>query len=202
VKAEVAMMLYLSTARSLSERNHVKLAVAEQWEKGHRTAYPGYYEWAEEYGNISAARGYALIPYTAGMRWCLEERSGGREGDSAVRSSVNAAIQSSAAYQTKKSMILIQQAIDNGELPDVEIVAQVHDELVIYCPGTSKIDWGNCKVKDGVFTSLAFINDQQALDNSLKIKKIMEDVQTEMFEALGSAIKGAASYSIAPVWAH
>jgi hypothetical protein len=195
-------MLYLSSAKSISERNHVKLEVAEQWVKGHMETYPGYYAWAEEYGNISAARGFAIIPYIESKRWCLEERSGGREGDSAVRSSVNAAIQGSAAYQTKKSMILIQEAIDNGELAGVEIIGQCHDEILFYVPGVSQVDWNNTKMKDGVITELVFTHDKQASEVTKKILKIMEGVQTEMFRALGSEIKGACSETIAPVWAH
>lgn len=195
-------MLYLSSAKSISERNHVKMEVAEQWVKGHMETYPGYYAWAEEYGNISAARGFAIVPYTNSLRWVAEERSGGREGDSAVRSSVNAAVQGSAAYQTKKSMLLIQEAIDKGELKDVEIVGQCHDEILIYAPGTSEVDWDKTEIKDGVITELTFKNDKQSEAVTEKILKIMEDVQTNMFRALGSEIKGACSHSIAPVWAH
>lgn len=195
-------MIYLSSAKSISERNHVKMEVAEQWVKGHMETYPGYYAWAEEYGNISAARGFAIVPYTNSLRWVAEERSGGREGDSAVRSSVNAAVQGSAAYQTKKSMLLIQEAIDKGELKDVEIVGQCHDEILIYAPGTSEVDWDKTEIKDGVITELVFKNDKQSEAVTEKILKIMEDVQTNMFRALGSEIKGACSHSIAPVWAH
>jgi hypothetical protein len=195
-------MQYLSSAASISERNHVKLEVAEKWVKSHMETYPGYYIWAEEYGNIAAARGFALIPFTNNKRWVLEERSGGRDGDSAIRSSVNAAIQSSAAYQTKKSMILIQQAIDNGNLPDAQIVGQCHDEILLYYPGKSTINWEKSEVKNGLYTSLKFEEDEQAKETKIKVLEIMEKVQTDMFRALGSEIKGACSGSIAPIWAH
>lgn len=195
-------MLYLSSARSISERNHVKLALAESWVKGHMSTYPGYYAWAEEYGNISAARGFARIPYTNCLRWVLEERSGGRDGDSAVRSSVNAAIQGSAAYQTKKAMILIQKAIDSGDLPEVELIGQVHDELIIHAPGKAEVDWDETVAKNGVITELKFKHNPEAEEVTRKVLKIMEDVQTEMFQSLGSPVKGACSYTIAPVWAH
>ena len=195
-------MLYLSSAKSISERNHVKLADAEQWVKNHQTTYSGYYEWAEEYGNIAASRGFARIPYSHSLRWVLEERSGGRDGDSAVRSSVNAAIQSTAAVQTKQSMVLIQNLIDEGGLPDAEIVGQCHDEILMYLPGTAEIDWEECDIKDGLIKELAFSHSDQAEKYTLNVLKIMEDVQTKMFRDLGSAIKGACSYSIAPVWAH
>lgn len=70
MKVKVVMMLYLSTAKSISERNHVKLDTAESWVKGHRKAYPGYYEWAEEVGRIAAARGFAVLPYGYNtIRW-------------------------------------------------------------------------------------------------------------------------------------
>jgi tRNA U34 5-carboxymethylaminomethyl modifying GTPase MnmE/TrmE len=76
-------------------------------------------------------------------------------------------------------------------------------EILIYSPGTSTIDWDNSKVNDdGLYTELAFTSDKLAIEIAETIKQIMESVQTKQFEALGSEIKGACSYSIAPVWAH
>jgi hypothetical protein len=76
-------------------------------------------------------------------------------------------------------------------------------EILIYAPGKSTIDWDKSKKSaDGLYTELVFEHDVLALEIAESIKQIMEQVQTEQFEALGSEIKGACSYSIAPVWAH
>ena len=87
--------IYLSSPQSVSSRNHIKLDVAESWVKRHKQTYAGYYAWAEYYGSIAAARGFAIAPYTGRIRWVAEERSSGKEGDSAVRAAVNHAINSS-----------------------------------------------------------------------------------------------------------
>jgi hypothetical protein len=120
-------MIYLSTPQSISERNHVRLELAQEWVKNHMLTYKGYYDWANEYGAIAAARGFAIIPYTGRLRWVAEERSGGREGDSAVRSAVNAAIQSLSATQTKRSMLRAQHFSDNNPQYDAQLIGQVHD---------------------------------------------------------------------------
>lgn len=198
-------MLYLSTPQSISERNHVKLEVAETWVKNHRETYGGYYDWAEAYGALAAARGFCIVPLTSRWRWVSEERSGGREGDSAVRAAVNCAIQSISATQTKESMLRIQAFIDKNHLADqIQIIGQVHDEIIVYCQNvTTKIAWDAMKVnEDGYYTSLAFEASPEAHALAETFKSIMEGVQTEQFEALGSQIKGACSYDIAPLWAH
>ena len=61
--------IYLSSPQSVSSRNHIKLDVAESWVKRHKQTYAGYYAWAEYYGSIAAARGFAIAPYTGRIRW-------------------------------------------------------------------------------------------------------------------------------------
>jgi hypothetical protein len=128
-------MLYLSTSQSISERNHVKLDVAESWVANHRKTYAGYYEWAESYGALASARGFCIVPLTGRWRWVSEERSGGKDGDSAVRAAVNCAIQSLSCSQTKESMLRIQKWIDNHPIFNdnrVQLIGQVHDR---FCRG-------------------------------------------------------------------
>lgn len=63
-------MIYLSSAKSISERNHVPLATAEAWVKGHMETYSGYYDWAKECGSMAAARGFSILPYGySSIRW-------------------------------------------------------------------------------------------------------------------------------------
>lgn len=57
------------TAPTAAENFCVKEEVAQSWLTGHRTTYPGYYAWAEEFGAIAAARGYAISPVSGLWRW-------------------------------------------------------------------------------------------------------------------------------------
>ena len=107
--------------------------------------------------------------------------------------------QSISADQTKESMIRLSLRFKNTP---VKIIGQVHDEILLEAPGRSWVDWEQSKLKNGVFTELKFGYDEEAESWALIAKEIMENVQTEMFLALGSDIKGSASYSIGPVWAH
>ena len=79
---------------------------------------------------------------------------------------------------------------------------QQPQELLIYSSGKAWVDWDNCEMKNGVYTKLKFGYCDQALEVALKVQQIMEGVQTEIFTALGSEIKGSSSYAIAPAWAH
>jgi hypothetical protein len=198
-------MIYLSTAKSISERNHVKLETAESWVKGHRNTYAGYYEWAEEVGRIAAARGYAILPYGySSQRWVAEERAGGKDGESAERAAVNFMVQGSGAVQTKEAMIALDtefESYSHLETPPA-LIGQVHDELIVQAPGRSWIDWDKCKIKDGVVTEIKFSYDEEALHWAQLCQRIMESTQTEMFQRMGSEIKGCAEFAIAPVWAH
>lgn len=52
--------IYLSSAQSIAERNHISLEIAKEWDKRHKETYKGYYDWAKEIGRVAAARGYAI----------------------------------------------------------------------------------------------------------------------------------------------
>ncbi len=198
-------MLYLSTVQSISERNHVKLSIAEEWVKNHRKTYIGYYDWAEEVGRIAAARGYAILPggYNS-ERWCAEERAGGKDGESVERAAVNYNIQGLSSIQTKESMITLDTLFEDHSDLDVppSLIGQCHDELIVQAPGRSWVDWDKCEVKDGVVTKIKFAYDEEALHWAQVAKQVMEDTQTAMFQRMGSEIKGSAEFAIGPVWAH
>ena len=63
--------IYLMTAPTAAENFCVKEEVAQSWLTGHRNTYPGYYAWAEEFGAIAAARGYAISPVSGLWRWVV-----------------------------------------------------------------------------------------------------------------------------------
>ena len=81
-------------------------------------------------------------------------------------------------------------------------VLAVHDALVFEVPGTCSINWDESECKDGVWTKLKFVVNDEAKQIAARIIQIMEDVETEMFEAVGSPIKGKAEAGISPYWNH
>jgi len=83
--------IYLSSAQSIAEKNHISLELATEWDNNHKKTYVGYYEWAAEVGNIAAARGYAI---NARSRWRFVDESNAKgSGESVQRNAVNFMIQ-------------------------------------------------------------------------------------------------------------
>lgn len=52
--------IYLSSAASIAERNHISLELAKMWDSKHKETYAGYYDWAHEQGRIAIGRGFAI----------------------------------------------------------------------------------------------------------------------------------------------
>jgi DNA polymerase I-like protein with 3'-5' exonuclease and polymerase domains len=120
-------IIFDQTAESLSLLNHVKLAETEQWVKGHKQTYAGYHHWAEEYGAIAAARGFAVSPVSKAIRWVDEENSKGG-GESPARAAVNYAIQGESSMITKECLIRLYETLP----PEIKILNTVHDR---FCRG-------------------------------------------------------------------
>ena len=86
------MIQYLSSAKSISELNFVKLKVAESWVEGHKKTYPVFHRWAENIGRLAEARGWANTQLNH-IRWIMESNSKGQEEGAATRLAVSMAIQ-------------------------------------------------------------------------------------------------------------
>lgn len=189
--------IYLSTAQSLAERNHVSLELAKEWDRRHKETYKGYYAWAAEIGRITKSRGFAVMSSTR-QRWCDEANSKG-SGESLERNAVNAMIQGSCADCTKQADIECRNEFRGT---DVKCLLAVHDALVFEVPGSYTINWDESKRVDSVWTKLKFKVNAEAQQIADRIIQIMEDVETKMFEDLGSPIKGKAEAGISPYWNH
>jgi hypothetical protein len=85
---------------------------------------------------------------------------------------------------------------------DVKGLLAVHDALVFLAPGRCEIDWEKSENKNGVWTKLKFKVDAEAKEIADRIVKIMEDVETEMFQDVGSPILGKAEAGISLYWNH
>lgn len=199
MKAKLITEIYLSTAQSIAERNHVSLELAKEWDKRHKETYKEYYAWAAEAGRIARARGFAVMS-SHRQRWVDEQNSKG-SGESLERNAVNAMIQGSCADCTKQADIECREDKDlrsNG----VICLLAVHDALVFEVPGSYEIDWDESECVDSVWTKLKFKVNDEAKEIAARIIQIMEDVETEMFEDLNSPIKGKAEAGISPYWNH
>lgn len=200
--------LYLMTAATASETFSVKESVAAEWLKNHRNTYPGYYSWAEEYGSISASRGFAICPFTNAIRWVDEENSK-RVGESSVRAAVNFAIQGPCAQMIKEATNSLYYNVCS-KYPEITILNIVHDEINITAPGNCWLDLSKSSPNhkgllvdsSGKPCPPSFLYDDQALFYAKLVKSTMESVQTSMFSSFGSNITGRAEFSIGPYWVH
>jgi DNA polymerase-1 len=121
-------ILYLATAITIAQRNHVKVEEAELWVKGHENTYAGYHAWANEFGNWAVARGYAVSPVTNLWRYTDEENAKG-SGESPLRSAVNHSIQSICAQICKESLIQVRKLIKGSQC---KILGVVHDKVLSF----------------------------------------------------------------------
>ncbi len=197
MKAKVVMEIYLSTPQSIAERNHISVATATEWDKNHKETYKGYYAWANEAGRIARSRGY-MISNTGRWRFTDESNSKG-SGESPERNAVNFAVQGLGACMTKQADIECRNEFRGT---DVKCLLAVHDALVFEVPGSYSINWDESKCVDNVWTKLKFVVNDEAKQIADRIVQIMEDVETKMFEDLGSPIKGKAEAGISPYWNH
>lgn len=78
----------------------------------------------------------------------------------------------------------------------------MHDALVFEAPGTAVVNWDESKCVDGVWTKLKFVVNDETQQIADRIIQIMQDVETQMLEDLGSPIKGRAEAGISPYWNH
>ena len=183
---------YLGTALSLAQLCHVDKAVAESWVKGHRKLYARFHEWASEMAAIGAARGWIETTWGGRVRW-VEEENAKAAGESPGRAAVNHLIQGLCADMGKAALVAVSKAFDGT---DVELCNFVHDEIILVAPGRARLV--EATEKKGVW-SLRYEGDDQAIEVAERVKRIMEQIETQM---LDEVLPGKAAYEIAPFWSH
>ncbi len=84
---------------------------------------------------LAHAQGYVQTVF--GRRLYLPDINGGNgpRKKAAERAAINAPMQGTAADLIKKAMVAVQNRLDAAQ-PDVLLIMQVHDELVLSCPLT------------------------------------------------------------------
>lgn len=220
-------VLYLCTAMALAELNSVTLAEAEGWIEGHKLTYPGYHTWSNHMGEIGQAQGWIAAPWSGRIRWTEEDRAGGREGGSAMRSTVNHLIQGSGVDMSKLGSVLIRKRLREvyptrnlrvSPIARVRAGTLVHDEIVSEVPGNVTLDleasfdksfkeWDKKRGKQpdapAIFIPI-WQADEEAEFWAKLIKEQMEAAETEIFSCVPEEqrVPSAASYEIAPYWNH
>jgi hypothetical protein len=192
--------IYLSTAQSLSRLNHVPLEEAESWVRNHQKTYPQYYAWAHEFGAIATARGFAIAPWANSIRWVDEANAKG-SGESPERSAVNHSIQGLSAMQCKLAAIECYRDRLLRKY-DVHVLLPVHDQLTFEGPGSCTLVPEKSKVRNGVYVSLHYEQDDYSKEWTSRVDEIMAGVQTRIFQDLGSPVPGAVEGKAAPMWMH
>jgi DNA polymerase-1 len=198
--------IYLMTAATAAQNFGVKEEVASQWLSNHKTTYTGYYAWAEEYGKIAAARGFAVSPVSKLIRWVNEENAKG-VGESSLRAAVNHSIQGECSQMMKEAMLQVRKAIRGT---DVKILNSVHDELNVKAPGKCWVDEekttidseGRVVDHNGKPCMPTFTYNKEAEEVAELVMNIMVNVETQFFQAAGSPLTGRAEYKIGPIWLH
>lgn len=192
-------ILYMATAAAIAKNNYVKQSVAEEWVKKHKETYANFHNWSDIQGNIAAARGWATTPYFSSVRWVDEANAKG-SGESPKRSAVNYFIQGSAAYVTKIAAIRIRNCFKGT---NTNIVGVIHDEILLETPGSVVINTKKSKKdSEGYYTKVVWDCSEEAKQVFSKAAEIMCAVETEMYETMGSPVKGRAGIDKAPYWAH
>ena len=101
--------------------------------------YPGVRRYMDD--TVAFARAHGYVETVFGRRLYLPEINGGNgpRKKAAERQAINAPMQGTAADLIKKSMVAVQDVLQNQQRA-TRMVMQVHDELVFEVPET-EIDW-------------------------------------------------------------
>lgn len=191
-------ILYLATAKTLAETNHVKESAAQTWIDLHTKTYHGFHNWAEEIAAIVTARGW--IQNSVGRwRWCAEDNAKAA-GASPARSGVNFMIQGLAADMSKLACIKVSRALSGSK---AKILALIHDEIIALVPGRCSLNvektLAKIKKVNGEFLIPVFDADEEATYWGNVVKQCMEEAESELFDW---RYPGKAECSISPYWNH
>ncbi len=191
-------LIYLATAKTLSETNHVPEEICQTWIDLHKRTYKGFWNWAEEIAAIATARGW--IANTASRIRYVNEDNAKAAGASPARSGVNHMVQSLGSDIAKRALIKISHAFAGSK---ARIIGLVHDEVLALVPGTTSINAAKTlaatEKAGGKYLVPVFDADEEATYWALVVKRCMEEAECELFD---SRYPGKAEYSIAPFWQH
>ena len=132
-------LIYGMSSFGLAKNLGIETKAAAAYIDRYFQRYPGVKQYMEETKAQAKARGYVETVF--GRRLYLPEinsPNGPRRG-AAERAAINAPMQGTAADLIKLAMVAVQKELD-AHKPDIQMIMQVHDELVFELP-EGEVDW-------------------------------------------------------------
>lgn len=132
-------LIYGMSSFGLAKNLGIETKAAAAYIDKYFQRYPGVKRYMDETVALAHAQGYVETVF--GRRLYLPEINGGSgpRKKAAERAAINAPMQGTAADLIKKAMIAVQAKLD-AEKPHIQVIMQVHDELVFELPA-SDADW-------------------------------------------------------------
>lgn len=132
-------LIYGMSSFGLAKNLGIETKAAAAYIDKYFQRYPGVKRYMDETVELAHKQGYVETVF--GRRLYLPEINGGNgpRKKAAERAAINAPMQGTAADLIKKAMVAVQAKLD-AEKPEIQVIMQVHDELVFELPA-SEADW-------------------------------------------------------------
>ena len=137
-------LIYGMSSFGLAKNLGIETKAAAAYIDKYFQRYPGVKRYMDETVELAHAQGYVETVF--GRRLYLPEINGGSgpRKKAAERAAINAPMQGTAADLIKKAMVAVQAKLD-AEMPEVQVIMQVHDELVFELPAAAQ-DWVRAEI--------------------------------------------------------
>ncbi|MBD9400705.1 DNA polymerase I [Comamonas sp. CMM02] len=145
-------LIYGMSSFGLAKNLGIETKAAAAYIDKYFQRYPGVKRYMDETVELAHAQGYVETVF--GRRLYLPEINGGSgpRKKAAERAAINAPMQGTAADLIKKAMVAVQAKLD-AEKPNIQVIMQVHDELVFELPAAEE-GWVRAHIP-GVMASVA-----------------------------------------------
>lgn len=132
-------LIYGMSSFGLAKNLGIETKAAAAYIDKYFQRYPGVKRYMDETVELAHQQGYVETVF--GRRLYLPEINGGSgpRKKAAERAAINAPMQGTAADLIKKAMVAVQAKLD-AEKPEIQVIMQVHDELVFELPA-SEAEW-------------------------------------------------------------
>ena len=137
-------LIYGMSSFGLAKNLGIETKAAAAYIDKYFQRYPGVKRYMDETVELAHSQGYVETVF--GRRLYLPEINGGNgpRKKAAERAAINAPMQGTAADLIKKAMVAVQSMLD-AEKPEIQVIMQVHDELVFELPA-GDADWLRARI--------------------------------------------------------
>ncbi|WP_370679675.1 DNA polymerase I [Comamonas sp. GB3 AK4-5] len=137
-------LIYGMSSFGLAKNLGIETKAAAAYIDKYFQRYPGVKRYMDETVELAHNQGYVETVF--GRRLYLPEINGGSgpRKKAAERAAINAPMQGTAADLIKKAMVAVQAKLD-ADRPQIQVIMQVHDELVFELP-VAEQDWVRAEI--------------------------------------------------------